>query len=291
VRSKKPIQTTEIGNLLFQSAFPQDYEPRAQVHRTDPPHASRLTPHGAGTVLAFDFGEKRIGVAVGDTAVRIAHPLTTLNAADKQRRFAAIAALILEWRPSQLVVGLPAHLDGTEHELSRLARKFARDLAARFALPVELVDERLTSVAAELSLAAAGVAPRKRKSRVDQVAAQEILQDYFDTAMRAARSAGGAPASREQGPAERGAGTRLRDATAEPDVSASVIPAPCASPGSDPKGNPLPPCDAPRLRDATGRESGAAPSSAGVASVSGVTSPEGAPVPPSDGARPDSSHD
>jgi len=93
-----------------------------------------------------------------------------------------------------------------------------------------------------------------------------------------------APASREQGPAERGAGTRLRDATAKPAVGASVIPALCASPGSDPKGNPLPPCDAPRLRDATDRESGAAPSSAGVASVSGVTSPEGAPVPPFDGA-------
>jgi len=94
----------------------------------------------------------------------------------------------------------------------------------------------------------------------------------------------GAPASSEQGPAERGAGTRLRDATAKPAVSASVIPAPCASPGSDPKGSPLPPCDAPRLRDANVRESGAAPSSAGVASVSGVASPKGAPAPPSDGA-------
>jgi squalene synthase HpnC len=94
----------------------------------------------------------------------------------------------------------------------------------------------------------------------------------------------GAPASSEQGPAERGAGTRLRDATVQPAVGASVIPAPCASPGSDPKGNPLPPCDAPRLRDANVRESGAAPSSAGVASVSGVTSPKGTPVPPSDGA-------
>ena len=115
--------------------------------------------------------------------------LTTIDAADRQRRFAAIAALIEEWRPAQLVVGLPAHLDGAEHELSRLARKFSRELSARFGLPVEFVDERLTSVAAELSLTAAGVAPRKRKLRVDQVAAQEILQDYFDTALRAVRSA------------------------------------------------------------------------------------------------------
>ena len=148
-----------------------------------------ITPRGANnTVLAFDFGEKRIGVAVGDTAVGIAHPLTTIDAADRQRRFAAIAALIAEWRPTQLVVGLPSHQDGTEHELSRLARKFTRELSTRFGLPVEFVDERLTSVAAELSLAAAGVAPRKRKLHLDQVAAQEILQDYLDTAARSAHA-------------------------------------------------------------------------------------------------------
>jgi len=90
------------------------------------------------------------------------------------------------------VVGLPSHLDGAEHELSRLARKFAAQLSGRFGLPVEFVDERLTSVSAELSLTAAGVAPRKRKLRIDQVAAQEILQDYFDTAMRAVRAESGA---------------------------------------------------------------------------------------------------
>lgn len=150
-----------------------------------------IPPHGT-TVLAFDFGEQRIGVAVGDSAVGIAHPLTMIDAADRQRRFAAIAALVAEWRPAQLVVGLPSRLDGAEHELSRLARKFAAQLSGRFGLPVEFVDERLTSVSAELSLTAAGVAPRKRKLRIDQVAAQEILQDYFDTAMRAVRAESGA---------------------------------------------------------------------------------------------------
>ena len=151
-------------------------------------HDSIANQRGAGvTVMAFDFGEKRIGVAVGDTEVSIAHPLTTIAAANRQRRFAAIAALIEEWRPAQLVVGLPSHQNGAEHELSRLARKFAAQLAGRFGLPVAFVDERLTSVAAESSLTAAGVAPRKRKLRVDQVAAQEILQDYFDAATRAAR--------------------------------------------------------------------------------------------------------
>ena len=136
------------------------------------------------TILAFDFGEKRVGVAVGDTAIGIAHPLTAVKSADKQHRYAAVAALIGEWQPSLLVVGLPAHLDGVEHELSRLARKFARELGARFRLPVELMDERLTSAAAEQSLGEAGVAPHKRKSLVDQVAAQQILQAYLDTARR-----------------------------------------------------------------------------------------------------------
>ncbi len=153
---------------------------------TDTSRAARLpAPAITGTILAFDFGEKRIGAAVGDMSIGIAHPLTTLQAGDKQHRYAAIGALVREWRPSHLVVGLPAHLDGAEHEMSRLARKFARDLGARFGLPVELVDERLTSVAAEASLGEAGVASRKRKLLVDQVAAQLILQAYLDAAARA----------------------------------------------------------------------------------------------------------
>jgi putative Holliday junction resolvase len=147
----------------------------------DHARSERLTRHGASTtVLAFDFGEQRVGAAVGDTSVGIAHPLVTISAADKKSRYAAIAALVAEWRPALLVVGLPAHLDGTEHELSRLARKFARELNGRFDLPVELVDERLTSVAAEASLAEAGVAGRRRKPVIDQVAAQHILQAYLE---------------------------------------------------------------------------------------------------------------
>ena len=84
-----------------------------------------------------------------------------------------------------LVVGLPAHMDGTEHEISKLARKFARELGTRFSLPVELVDERLSSVEAEASLRLAGVAFRKHKSLVDKVAAQHILQAYLDAKARA----------------------------------------------------------------------------------------------------------
>ena len=143
-----------------------------------------------GTILGFDFGETRIGAAVGDTAVGIAHPLTTIHAADKRRRYAAVAVLIQEWQPALLVVGLPAHPDGIEHELSRLSRKFARELGMRFGLPVELVDERLTSVAAEASLAEAGIAAHRRTPLIDQVAAQHILQAYFDTLARGARTMG-----------------------------------------------------------------------------------------------------
>ena len=142
------------------------------------PHHSPLAPHG--TVLAFDFGEKRVGTAVGETAIGIAHPLTTIHAADKLRRYAAIEAMIREWRPALLVVGLPSHLDGTEHEISRLARKFAAELARRFSLPVEFIDERLTSAAAESTLGESGVASHKRKAVVDSVAAQHILQDFLD---------------------------------------------------------------------------------------------------------------
>ena len=159
------------------------------MQQAAPPHASRLTPHGASTVLAFDFGEQRIGAAVGDTTVGIAHPLTTIVAEDRKSRYAAIEALLKEWRPALLVVGLPAHLDGAEHEMSRLARKFARELGGRFNLPVELVDERLTSAAAEMSLAEAGVAGHKRKPVIDQVAALHILQAWLDERARRAHMA------------------------------------------------------------------------------------------------------
>ncbi len=146
--------------------------------------AANPAPHG--TVLAFDFGEKRIGTAVGETVVGIAHPLNTIHAADKLRRYAAIGALIDEWKPALLVVGLPAHMDGAEHAVSRLARKFAGELARRYALPVEFIDERLTSAAADASLGESGVAAHKRKAVVDAVAAQHILQDYLDRRGRAA---------------------------------------------------------------------------------------------------------
>lgn len=173
------------------NAPPPACAPAGAPQRAQPPvgaedagmreHRAESAPAAVtGTVLAFDFGEKRIGAAVGEPLTGIAHPLTTLHAADKARRFAAIEALIREWQPARLVVGLPTHMDGAEHALTRLARKFAADLGRRFGLPVELVDERLTSAAAESSLGEAGLDARRRKAHVDAVAAQHILQDYLD---------------------------------------------------------------------------------------------------------------
>jgi len=141
-----------------------------------------------GSVLAFDFGLKRIGVAVGDWENRLAHPLETLAGEGNDARFGRIAELIQEWRPLQLVCGLPFSMDGTEHDLTRRARRFANQLNGRFSLPVALVDERLTSFDADLRLREAGVKGSARKGLDDAVAAQQILQDYFDHAYSTANA-------------------------------------------------------------------------------------------------------
>jgi len=133
-----------------------------------------------GTVLAFDFGEKRIGVAVGDTGVGIAHPLQTIHAEDNKTRFAAIEALMAEWKPAQLIVGEPHHADGGAHEIARLARRFAQRLGGRFGLPVTLVDETLSSTAAESRLHEQGVYGAKLKAVIDSAAACEIMQTWLE---------------------------------------------------------------------------------------------------------------
>lgn len=134
----------------------------------------------AGTTLAFDFGEVRIGVAQGDAEVGLSHPLTTVTGGSNEAKFEAMAKLVDEWQPVQFVVGLPVHADGTEHELTRLSRKFGRRLQGRFKLPVYWVDERMSSLYAESLLAEAQVFGRKQKAVLDQVAAQAILQGFFE---------------------------------------------------------------------------------------------------------------
>ena len=125
-------------------------------------------PEAGRTVLAFDFGLKRIGVAVGETELRSAHPLPGIAAPG----FAAIEKLVREWRPGMLVVGLPV-AERREHPMAKRVQRFARQLEGRFRLPVARVDERYTSVEAESLLR--GV---KHKA-VDSVAAQLILEQFF----------------------------------------------------------------------------------------------------------------
>ena len=148
------------------------------------PIIERSYPDITGTVLAFDFGEKRIGVAVGETMLKTAHAHTTISSEITGVRFTAIKKLINEWQPSLLIVGLPTYLDGTEHTLTQLAKKFAQRLEGRFNLPVMMMDERLSSVEASQQLSNAGINAREQKSIIDAVAAQVILQSYFDSVQK-----------------------------------------------------------------------------------------------------------
>ncbi len=131
--------------------------------------------HGAGTgralsFLAFDFGTRRVGVASGNTALGHGTPLTTI-AAEGDARFDRIAALVAEWQPDALLVGVPFHPDGAAHDNTRRARRFARQLHGRFRLPVHEVDERWTTTEA----LAAGARD------ADAAAAALILDQYLRT--------------------------------------------------------------------------------------------------------------
>jgi putative Holliday junction resolvase len=134
----------------------------------------------AETVLAFDFGERFVGVAVGETGVGVAHPLVTIDDPATAARFTVIGELVAAWKPAHLVVGLPLGLDGASHALTRKAQRFARQLEGRFGLPVTLVDERLSSAEAESRLRAIGRGARADKDLTHSVAAQVILQDFLD---------------------------------------------------------------------------------------------------------------
>jgi len=142
-------------------------------------------PETAGSVLAFDFGQKRIGVAIG---IQLgvgrsgsARPLVTIDSESNDTRFAAIAGLIAEWQPVRLLVGRPLNEDGTPHAMTARCERFANQLRGRFRLPVEDVDERFTSTAADAGLRQIGLSWQQRKARVDAEAALIILQSWFET--------------------------------------------------------------------------------------------------------------
>ncbi|MBL0206411.1 MAG: Holliday junction resolvase RuvX [Propionivibrio sp.] len=135
-----------------------------------------------GTILAFDFGEKRIGVAVGECELGQAHPLTTIRSELNQDRFNTIAALIREWQPISLVVGLPVALDGTAHTMTARCTRFANQLRGRFGLPVDFAEERLSSVEAEEKLRESGHNLKSAREHIDALSAQIILQSFFERA-------------------------------------------------------------------------------------------------------------
>lgn len=133
------------------------------------PNRAERPARASGTVLAFDFGLKRIGVAVGEPELGTTHPLGAVSG------FPQIEKLVAEWRPVQLVVGLPVAEEGP-HPLARRVERFARQLEGRYKLPVARVDERFTSAEAESRLKGK---MRGLKKAVDSVAAQLILEQYF----------------------------------------------------------------------------------------------------------------
>ena len=134
----------------------------------------------SGTLIGFDFGERRIGVAVGETSTRIANPLGAIEESANEPRFRAIGRIVDEWQPAGFVVGRPRHADDSEHAIAKLAEKFARRLQARYHLPVEFIDETLTSAVAESQLRETRTR-RGRKSDVDALAAALILQSFLDS--------------------------------------------------------------------------------------------------------------
>ncbi len=131
----------------------------------------------SGLLLGFDYGQKRIGVAVGQRLTATARPLVTLATRNGAPDWEAIGRLLREWQPEALVVGVPTHADGSEFETTRAARRFGNRLAGRYNLRVHFVDETLTSAAAESLLSEAGAL--RDCGELDRVAAQLILETWL----------------------------------------------------------------------------------------------------------------
>lgn len=131
------------------------------------------------TILAFDYGTKCVGVAYGQSITGTAAELPPLPAKDGIPDWEAVGRLLQEWQPQRLLVGLPLNMDDSESELARRARKFANRLHGRFALPVVLFDERLSTRAAKEEARARGHRGNYAQSPVDSIAARVILESYF----------------------------------------------------------------------------------------------------------------
>ena len=129
--------------------------------------------------MAFDFGLRQIGVAVGNAELTTTQPLSILRARDGVPDWSAVGRLIEEWQPDLLVVGDPLNMDGTASELGARAGKFARRLGGRFNLPVAMVDERLSSFEAKQASREHGHRGDYRKQPIDSLAAELILRTWL----------------------------------------------------------------------------------------------------------------
>lgn len=134
------------------------------------------------TLLAFDFGTKSIGVAIGQQLTGTARPLNAIKAQDGIPDWSKIEALLKEWQPDRVVVGLPLNMDGTEQPLTARARKFANRLHGRFGVQVDLHDERLSTIEARADLFARGGFRALNKGSVDSLSAVIILESWFENA-------------------------------------------------------------------------------------------------------------
>ncbi|WP_186821337.1 Holliday junction resolvase RuvX [Candidatus Erwinia dacicola] len=132
------------------------------------------------TLLSFDFGTKSIGVAIGQQLTGTARPLAALKANDGVPDWNKIEALLKEWQPDRVVVGLPLNMDGTEQPLTARARKFSNRLHGRFGVQVDLHDERLSTVEARAEIFERGGFRALSKGRVDSLSAVIILESWFE---------------------------------------------------------------------------------------------------------------
>lgn len=138
-----------------------------------------MTPSGQRLVLAFDFGVRRIGVAVGNEMIASATALDPLPARDGIPDWQVVSRLVAEWQPDLFVVGLPLNMDGSESQMSTRARKFGKRLYGRYGKPCEMVDERGSTREAKAIAREAGHRGNYREEGVDGIAAQLILESHF----------------------------------------------------------------------------------------------------------------
>ena len=175
-----------------------------------------------GTFLGFDYGERHIGVAVGQSVTGTASPLSTVRVQDGEPDWTSIEGIVAAWKPDGLVVGEPLHMDGRTQPMTRRARRFRHDLRSRFGLPVHAADERLTTVEARAELAERGAFRRfgaRRARELDHpVAARIILESWLG---------------------ERRAGRSVRTASG-PGAGATAAPLEAAGPPSRPDPEPAP---------------------------------------------------